>query len=249
MFDKVNPYQSPLAEPAAIPDGEAAGYTVASADFHSAEVWGWVACAGLGMNAVLAVAALCLLIGWPYLESYVAAVPLLSWQGLWSAMNGSRFATAIPFLAWEYRAYRNLPALGHHKLNAKFVWVIVCWFVPIMNLFCPYQVIDELYQRSNPFVDRNEQLLAAPGVIKGWWGTWLVTVAISLWERFFRGESDNVSAIWIDFGLQFAYLSASIVSAVLMILIIRTIDGEQRNRLAQIQETRRTAAGFRDPAT
>ena len=236
-IQNVNPYQSPQSaagppnEPQPVVSGEEAS------EFRPASTWANVACIGLGINAALAATALCLEMGDLFGVAPAKSESLEAWQSLlWSAMYRSRIATAIPFLGWEYRAYRNLPALGHQRLDAKFLWVILCWFVPIMNWFCPLQVMNELYQHSHPLADGDERLRPIPGLLAIWWGTWLVTVAISLWERFLSGFFEVPTGGWLGVGLDIAYLSATIVSAVLAIRIIRSINRHQLIRFAQVQE-------------
>jgi hypothetical protein len=55
-------------------------------------------------------------------------------------------AIAIPM--WCHRAYRNLPALGAGVVRFSPGWAAGSWFVPVLNLFRPYQVLRELWVQS-----------------------------------------------------------------------------------------------------
>ncbi len=46
-------------------------------------------------------------------------------------------ATAVVFLMWTYRAYKNLPALGGKQLVSTPGMAIVWWFVPLVNFYNP----------------------------------------------------------------------------------------------------------------
>jgi Domain of unknown function (DUF4328) len=235
MSNDVNPYQSPATAPADPPPPELESVDDGlTGGFQSARAWGLLACFGLAMSLMIAVALLYILIRQWYFADFMEQVTLLLWSDwLYVAMNSARFATAIPFLTWEYRAYRNLPALGHSRLDAKFIWVVVCWFVPIMNWFCPYQVMAELYWRSN----LDDEATPADGPpttpVKAWWATWLLGVAISIRDRLFNAPAETPTAELLLQASYVAYLVATIVSAALAIYLVRTIDHRQLLRFRQ----------------
>jgi hypothetical protein len=59
-------------------------------------------------------------------------------------------ATIVIFLMWLHRAYRNLPALGAPKPRFSPSGAVWAWFIPILNLWRPYQILREVWQVSNP---------------------------------------------------------------------------------------------------
>jgi hypothetical protein len=83
--------------------------------------------------------------------------------------------TAILFLAYMNRANKNARALGAEGMQFTPGWCVGWFFVPIMNLFRPYQAIREIFQASDPKSSPAGWKLAhAPGVVGLWWGVWLV---------------------------------------------------------------------------
>jgi hypothetical protein len=52
--------------------------------------------------------------------------------------------TAILFLMWIYRAHRNPPSLGASGLKYSPGWAVGGFFIPIWNLFRPFQVTTEI---------------------------------------------------------------------------------------------------------
>ena len=54
------------------------------------------------------------------------------------------------FILWLFRASRNLRALGNQSVEYSPGWAIGAWFIPIGNLFIPYQVTAEIWNRSHP---------------------------------------------------------------------------------------------------
>ena len=98
------------------------------------------------------------------------------------AVQGSVFVlTAIVFLFWFHRAYRNLTALGAGPLRFRHGWAVGAWFVPFLNLWRPKQIANDIWRESDPgFGDGNSVPLAH----LAWWLAYLVMS--SLYSSSFR---------------------------------------------------------------
>jgi hypothetical protein len=70
---------------------------------------------------------------------------------------------AVVFLRWFHRAYANLRPLGAEPRHRS-GWAVGHWFVPILNLFRPKQIADEIWQGSEP--QRDER---PPRLLSWWW--------------------------------------------------------------------------------
>jgi hypothetical protein len=84
-------------------------------------------------------------------------------------------ATIIAWLTWQHRAYGLLSLARSIPTTFTPGWAIGWWFVPIANVFQPYQVMKEMWLRSattggSGTIDG----LEAPSVVKWWWGSWLL---------------------------------------------------------------------------
>lgn len=83
--------------------------------------------------------------------------------------------TAILFLVWVNRANQNARALGAAGMQFTPGWCVGWFFVPIMNLFKPFQAIREIFQASDPAAGpTNWHLTGSSGVVGLWWGLWLI---------------------------------------------------------------------------
>jgi Domain of unknown function (DUF4328) len=84
--------------------------------------------------------------------------------------------SAITFIQWFRRAYFNLHLRVNHLSHSE-GWAAGCWFVPIVNLFRPYQIMKELFQETQLFLKRNEahtsEHLAMPS-LGLWWTFWII---------------------------------------------------------------------------
>lgn len=79
--------------------------------------------------------------------------------------------SGILILVWLYRIKANLHARGALGLAFKPAWSIGCYFVPIINLWVPFQAMAENWKASeDPLNWRN---LPTPALLRWWWFLWL----------------------------------------------------------------------------
>lgn len=155
---------------------------------------------------------------------------LIQWiNGLGATLLLVRFLTAGLLITWMYRTHVNLSALGHARLDSKPIWVIVSWFVPFMNLICPYQVMREIWQRSKPQIDDSSE--QDSGVLVAfWWAAWIAVIVLGFTSTYLARRcevaSDYVLSLWTDV----AYTIATMIAGVLLMLVIVSIDMHQWRR-------------------
>ena len=78
----------------------------------------------------------------------------------------------LVFLLWLYRMCKNLPALGVEGLTTSPGWAVGWFFVPIMNLVKPHQVVSEVAKAGLPVVLREStdwHLHPVSPLVHGWW--------------------------------------------------------------------------------
>jgi hypothetical protein len=171
--------------------------------------------------------------------------------------------TAVLFLVWTYRAYRNLLAFGASELTTSPGWAVGSWFVPILNLFRPYQVMKEIWRGSDPATGPTDRRARSDMPVHwalGWWWTfWIVAswfgnaagrLAFTASDATFvdarrlsrslsfRAEAESMildlqAAAYVDL---IATLS-SIVAAALAIVIVLAIADRQRDKVSVIQRS------------
>ena len=83
--------------------------------------------------------------------------------------------TGILFIVWLRRSYRNLLAFGVGRTRFPDGWAIGAWFVPVLNLFRPKQIVDECWQESGPGATRRgptgyRRSTRVPTLLNLWWG-------------------------------------------------------------------------------
>jgi hypothetical protein len=138
------------------------------------------------------------------------------------AQGGLELLAAIFFIAWLHRAYKNLRALGVQDLRYGTGWAIGSWFVPILNLFRPVQIANDVWRGSKPGLEdrwgwRDEPV---PALFGWWWATWLVSgfiggaAARALFGAQDTNDYELSSALYIGVD------ALSVIAALLAILVI-----------------------------
>lgn len=142
--------------------------------------------------------------------------------------------SVIAFLAWFFRAYRNLPRLGASSPSHGFGWAIGGWFVPILNLFRPKQIANEVWRGSDPDAPRDQGLLwkdrAVSPLLHWWWAGWLLASTVGNYaDRLYLGAETVAEQ---QKGAIAAIVSASIfiIAAIVALLMVRAVTRRQEAR-------------------
>lgn len=140
----------------------------------------------------------------------------------------------VAFLTWLYRARRNLPSLGIPAVRWSPGWAVAWWFIPIMSLFRPYQVVKETWQDSDPMIAPSEQPAAdSSGFLRWWWALYLLhTTGGWVSDRYAATTSGTIDIATASLltAIDVAFMIAGIGAAWLAIRMVREITARQRHR-------------------
>jgi hypothetical protein len=131
---------------------------------------------------------------------------------------GARALAGICVVVWFWRAYKNLKLMGRAARAPG--WAIGGWFVPIMNLFRPYQMMKEL-ARESPRVRGGE----GAGAVGLWWLLHLIAF-IGGWAAAALPEDTPDDVIRNDL-LHVAFSGTWAVAGIALLVTIRTITRRQ----------------------
>ncbi|SRR6056297_1052796 len=88
--------------------------------------------------------------------------------------------SAVTFIQWFRRAYFNLH-LKVNNLSHSEGWAAGSWFVPIIHLYRPYQIMKELYHETIGILTRKGLILRKEysiGFLGWWWALWITNSII-----------------------------------------------------------------------
>lgn len=138
--------------------------------------------------------------------------------------------SVVTFIMWFRRAYFNL----HQKLdNVSFSegWAAGAWFVPILNLFRPFQIMKELYVKTDKLLkdnvidyDKKNDL----NFVNIWWGFWVVLNFISSRETRMAFKAETIEEIITITKLSITTSIIGIPAALLAIKVIKDYSEMER---------------------
>ncbi len=95
-----------------------------------------------------------------------------TWTGI-SLLIG--VVSAGVFIAWFFRAYKNLRRLGVQNLRYGDGWAIGAWFIPFFNWVRPKQIANDIWRGSERGADAWWQWkqVEVPPLVHWWWALFL----------------------------------------------------------------------------
>ncbi|HKX76949.1 MAG TPA: DUF4328 domain-containing protein [Novosphingobium sp.] len=137
------------------------------------------------------------------------------------------YLTSVVFIAmWLYRAHANLVAAGVDGLEFSPGWSVGWYFIPIANLFKPFQAMRELWTNSHNIADGFGA--EAPHQLSLWWGTFIVgNMLTNMSSRFDNREGASANQV----GAMLDLLGALTIVAcsIFLLRIIRDVTGAQQS--------------------
>ena len=146
--------------------------------------------------------------------------------------------TGIAFIAWFSRAYQNIERLGARDLRVTHGWAIGSWFVPILSLFRPKQIMNDIWRASDPALPAGEvrgwQHAAVPGLLHAWWAVFLISSPVSYLAGLMVRDSETVAARQSAGTIAMLADCVEIVTAVLAVLVVLAVTSRQERRAALV---------------
>ena len=91
-------------------------------------------------------------------------------------------------LIWFYRANKNIHAFGAKDVSSPRM-AVIWWFIPIMHLWKPYEVAQQIWKASNPQMVLSNgtewKKSSSSNTIKIWWLLTISSIFVSIFIQFF----------------------------------------------------------------
>ena len=137
-------------------------------------------------------------------------------------------ATLIVFGRWIVLAHRNLPALGAQYLEYRPGWAVGWFFIPILNLWKPFQAMRSLWQYSHSV--HKPDLQDSTWVLGVWWALWLIHSFIG---NFSLNTTHTIDALTITTQVAIVdcvvYIFLCVVAAILVDRIWKAQEAQHEN--------------------
>ncbi|RYD27701.1 MAG: DUF4328 domain-containing protein [Lysobacteraceae bacterium] len=140
--------------------------------------------------------------------------------------------SVVCFARWLYNATKRAH-LFSGGMTISPGWAIGSYFIPIVNLFKPFQAMREIWQAS--IAPNTTGIVPVPVGMRIWWGLWLVRVGLSNANYQVIANVRNLLDIGISGALNILTFVIDVPMAVLLIVLIRRLGANHRARVeAQI---------------
>jgi len=142
--------------------------------------------------------------------------------------------TGVTFLVWVHHAYKNLQSFRLQGLRYSPGWAVGYYFIPILSLYRPYQVMREVWKGSAGAFDVNsaDPVFRAPSsqIVGWWWFFFLISNFISNFVFRLVLSSDTVEDYIFSTQAYIVSSCVDIVGILVTILLIKKIVDLQEDK-------------------
>jgi hypothetical protein len=145
--------------------------------------------------------------------------------------------SAITFLRWFRRGYYNLNQRIKHTESSD-GWAVGGWFVPVISLYRPYRIMQEMWNESHILLVKNNDFsFNKQSVIGWWWALWIISALVGniTFRLVFR--ADTLNAMLSSTSMNMILAVIEIILAIITVKMIRDYT-EMENRLEQVEHER-----------
>lgn len=141
--------------------------------------------------------------------------------------------SGILILRWIHRANYNARQLGAEGMEFSPGWSIGYYFIPILNLWKPYQAMKEIWKASKAPSDWRSQ--STSGILPLWWFLWLVSGFLG--QVVFRMSlgAEELEAFMATNVMAQASDVLAVLLALVFLGIVNQVDRMQRDHLGRIE--------------
>ncbi|WBQ05458.1 DUF4328 domain-containing protein [Kribbella sp. CA-293567] len=143
-------------------------------------------------------------------------------------------AAAVVFIVWLWRVRWNAEMFcrGEHRLTRG--WVLGSWICPVVNLWYPKWVMDDVVAASDPRTPAHVlSLRGIPGtrLVWAWWLTWVVGLVLdNVAQRSVLDGEPQLSELRTNAVMSFISALSTSVAAVLAVILIQRVNELQLHR-------------------
>lgn len=130
--------------------------------------------------------------------------------------------SAVTFIQWFRRAYYNL----HQKvgdLKRTEGWAAGAWFVPIISLYWPYQIMKELFDRTKQLLNDKgiyQTETFSSGLVGWWWAVWIINNFVGQLDFRLSRHAETIDDITIN---TIVSIIGSLINIPLAIITVKLI--------------------------
>lgn len=128
----------------------------------------------------------------------------------------------VTFIKWFRRAYFNLHLKVNHLTHSE-GWAAGSWFVPIVSLYRPYQIMKELYEETKKLLLKNginSTQKYKKNILGWWWTIWIISSFVGQFVFRYSMRAESIDELTIN---TIAYMVSNIIDILLALFTIKVI--------------------------
>jgi len=137
----------------------------------------------------------------------------------------------IIFIMWFRRAYYNLHCLSWHNARHSEGWAAGSWFIPILSLFWPYQIMEDIWRGTQNAIKERFGAPQSAAIIGWWWTLYLVNNFFGYITAFTTRGADNVDGLLTATKVEFVGEIISIAAIIITIQVIQRTSNFEKELL------------------
>lgn len=138
--------------------------------------------------------------------------------------------TTVIVLKWMYRANRNAHAFGRGLVSTP-PGAVYWYFVPIANLWKPFQAMNETWRVSHD--PEGWKRTFVPDLMRWWWGFWLIGTILGNASGRIGWRADDTGALQLATTLEILSSVMMIGAGLSLIGIVRSVSSRQTSLIEQ----------------
>lgn len=147
-----------------------------------------------------------------------------------AVLGGMNIFLVVAFLAWFWRSYVNLRALGR-TTKRKPGWAVGSWLIPLANFVLPYAIGAEIWRKSRVDSEVDEENMEP---VISWWALFLIMGLVNQVSFFSsRDIGDDVERMAAAVSVDLVGAAVSIAAALAAARFVRLATARQE-RLAMV---------------
>jgi hypothetical protein len=141
-------------------------------------------------------------------------------------------AAGVVYVVWLYQVRRNAERFTKAPHRRARNWLIWGWLCPILNLWFPKQIVDDIVAASLPQTDPHADELPRRRlrVVQVWWISYVASTLISFADPGTVSDPSSGGDLLWTTTLSIANAVLTIISAVYAVRVIRLINNLQASR-------------------
>jgi hypothetical protein len=135
------------------------------------------------------------------------------------------------FIKWFRRAYYNLHQLRWHNARYTEGWAAGSWFIPIISLWWPYQIMMDIWKGTQNALKERLGEPQSAAIVGWWWTFYLISSIFGNISAKFGWNAEELDELLVSTKLDLIGDIISIPAIILAILMIRRTSNFEKELL------------------